>query len=81
MRAQDTGCYIVTAGSYGSVNVIMSPFKYEGVIADGSENGYAVAVLDLNRRDHVPRLSAPCAAERPNVMKYESNNELLKKYR
>ena len=81
MRAQDTGCYIITAGSQGKTCVIMSPFKKDGVISDGEERGYAVAEIDLNYRHALPRLSAPSAAERPNVIKFESNYEILKKYR
>lgn len=78
MRAQDTGCYIVSSGNNF---IVMSPFKRDTVIADAQEKGYAVADIDLNYRYLVPRLSAPSAAERPNVIKHETNYKILKKHR
>lgn len=81
MRAKDTGCYIISAGARGETCVIMSPYGKEPLISDGKELGYAVAEIDLNYRYLVPRLSAPSAAERRNVIKYEINYEILEKYK
>ena len=81
MRAKDTSSYIISSGPSGDTCVIMSPFTSTPLLADGAEKGYAVADIDLNYRYLALRLSAPSAAERINVCKYEANYQILKDYR
>ncbi len=81
MRAKDTSAYIISANPGGANCVIMSPFTSNQLLDDGKEKGYAIAEIDLNYRYLAPRLSAPSAAERCNVCKYEANYKILEEYR
>ena len=83
MRAKDTGAYIISAnpGEPNCAIISPSPYTKEQLLDDGVGKGYAIAEIDLNYRYLVPRLSAPSAAERPNVCKYETNYKILEEYR
>ena len=82
MRSKDTDAYVVSASTGGRTCAIMCPETRVPLIADGTENGYyAIAKIDLNHRFLVRALSAPSAAERCNVLKFEENYTILEKYR
>lgn len=80
MRAKDSNAYIVSAGVDGASCAIMAPHGVETLLSDGKQCGYAIANVDLNYRHSWRLLSAPSAANKPNVIKYETNQKIHEKY-
>lgn len=76
VRAMENGIYLVTAHVRGDCSVILD--QDGQVIADGKENGYAMADIDMNRKAMVRYLSCASWADPNNIYRNQRRPDLYK---